>query len=622
MLFLLQRRHANNVDPTDARPPTWLSKPALRAVESGEVSEMFVRCFRARHPHVDFKTPASLETQRAQRSTKETRDEHGRRLQAWLQSCGMLNPDGSLKLGELWRLCNMDEMPQPVNSGSAAGSKKAFGNAGTRAKAQIQRQSENLSVMPVISADGTKFKGGVVTTQIIFKTAASDLDKAKITVDAGVLYAAAQAGHNINFNSTAKSYQTGSSLVHLLQNMVRVLAAAGLTPTADRPLCLTTDGHKSRFGVAAMEFCIANNISVYLLPPHASTLFQPLDQLFAALHVRYGVRLKAWKAANMTPGSAIKPTPSRGNAVEILVKVIADGWFNGRQLGRAWDNTGFYRDGVDVARAVPDSKCLPSESSNTAAENLFVNDGFVDHNPAVQEPAPKSHAETPLEFALRLVEHWKATALRLAATPRSAREIGALPLPSGTSKADADAFAAMEGNHGKADIWGQMDLAKVVALKKATAATAEKKATAVAAELHAEAPVRFLLFALGYIVEAAMGSKIVGTTHLAPFFRDNNSVLKISETAVGKRVVAVREWICAQGVDVTTGAPGADAAAGVLAAFYMPRIAPAADKLQSKPAAAPGPAAAAAVPGVRVKTQADVDHSPPPAPAPAPGTSP
>ena len=41
----------------------------------------------------------------------------------------------------------------------------------------------------------------------------------------------------------------------------------------------------------------------------------------------------------------------------------------------------------------------------------------------------------------------------------------------------------MEGNHGKADIWGQMDLAKVVALKKATAATAEKKATAVA-ELH------------------------------------------------------------------------------------------------------------------------------------------
>ena len=69
-----------------------------------------------------------------------------------------------------------------------------------------------------------------------------------------------------------------------------------------------------------------------------------------------------------------------------------------------------------------------------------------------------------------------------------------------------------------------------------------------------------------------MGFKVVGTTHVDSFFRDDDGVMQVSDTAVGKRIAAVREWMVAQGVDVTTGAPAADAAAGVLAAFWMPRI--------------------------------------------------
>ena len=116
-----------------------------------------------------FGKPRSFETQRAQRSTKATRDEHERRFRDYLDAGGLLNADGSFNREELWRLINCDEMPQPVDSGSAMKSKKAFARHGSKQKAQQQRQSENITVMPLISADPTL---GDFLYQFLFKSAA------------------------------------------------------------------------------------------------------------------------------------------------------------------------------------------------------------------------------------------------------------------------------------------------------------------------------------------------------------------------------------------------------------------------------------------------------------------
>ena len=382
-----------------------------------------------------------------------------------------------------------------------------------------------------------------------------------------------------------------------------MLASKGLKLTVDKPLMLTTDGHKSRFGIAAMEYCIENHISVYLLPPHASTLFQPLDQLFAGFHAAYARQLAVWKKDNQAPDSAIKPEPSRGTAVELMVAVIMSGWFSVSKHRGAWDKCGLYLRGVDMAKAVPDSKCLPSAASNTERENEFVNSGYVDYTPPLPEPSPKLDSETPTAYLSRVADHWKAVATRLAATPRSAREIGALPLPSGKSKAAADAAAAKAGkdDDGKATVWGQMNLADLVAVDKVIKAKAADKAALVAADARTEAPARSLLFSLGYLPSA--GDKIVGTTHLNPFFADNKEVLQIDFKAKAPRIEALLKWIKDQGVDCTTGLPPVDAAPGVAQSFWVARVAPAAEKLAKKSTLAP------ATQGPTIKK--DLDPNPP-----------
>jgi len=53
-------------------------------------------------------------------------------------------------------------------------------------------------------------------------------------------------------------------------------------PTAENPVLLILDNHKSHCTLAGIEFCRENNIILLGLPPHCSHKLQPLDRTFFA----------------------------------------------------------------------------------------------------------------------------------------------------------------------------------------------------------------------------------------------------------------------------------------------------------------------------------------------------
>ena len=139
--------------------------------------------------------------------------------------------------------------------------------------------------MPALCADPSIGKNGIIATQVIFKTTATNVDDGKIQANCGKLVEKMlEDEHGLQFSSTARAFQTGSSFKDFVVEVLRCLDENnGKTPTKDKPLILLTDGHKSRFGIEAMEYCMANNVVVYLLPPHARYVMTSLLLLLLSL---------------------------------------------------------------------------------------------------------------------------------------------------------------------------------------------------------------------------------------------------------------------------------------------------------------------------------------------------
>jgi hypothetical protein len=153
---------------------------------------------------------------------------------------------------------------------SPVGARKVLGCRGKMTKTSGLEKSENISVMPLLSMF-TEL--GVMATQIILKSAASGPAKSGKLEIGNEHIKMLTENIFVQFNHTPSSFQDGKSFITFLELVAKALDNAGVDPTEDRPCGLITDGHKSRYNVEAMRNAKKLNISLYFLPPHATTIY-------------------------------------------------------------------------------------------------------------------------------------------------------------------------------------------------------------------------------------------------------------------------------------------------------------------------------------------------------------
>ena len=86
-------------------------------------------------------------------------------------------------------------------------------------------------------------------------------------------------------------------------------------------MLLFSDGRKTRFGAEVLRDLEKEHIYLYILLPHASTLYQTLDKLFAAWHAKFLAALEAWRKDN-DKGNFYLPNPTRSIADELCFNVL------------------------------------------------------------------------------------------------------------------------------------------------------------------------------------------------------------------------------------------------------------------------------------------------------------
>ena len=86
-------------------------------------------------------------------------------------------------------------------------------------------------------------------------------------------------------------------------------------------MLLFSCGHKTRFGDEVLWELEKEHIYLYILPPHASTLYQTLDKLFAAWHAKFLAALEAWRKDN-DKGNFCLPNPTWYIADELCFDVL------------------------------------------------------------------------------------------------------------------------------------------------------------------------------------------------------------------------------------------------------------------------------------------------------------
>jgi hypothetical protein len=74
--------------------------------------------------------------------------------------------------------------------------------------------------------------------------------------------------------STPKAYIDFESWSQWLQHFVRNLPTP---PTENEPVLLLLDDHSTRYNWQCIEFALHHHIIIYLLPPHMTSVMQPLD---------------------------------------------------------------------------------------------------------------------------------------------------------------------------------------------------------------------------------------------------------------------------------------------------------------------------------------------------------
>ena len=400
-----------------------LTKAGKAALEKMEVSYDFVKGFQARHQHLFLAETSDFDTRRMQWSTMGVLRKHCKDLKAWLIKHKVLDSNGRPIEGQQRRLGNCDECPSPLSSGSNSGSRVAFGTKGRAHKKAASERSENITINPLML-----WTGEHLFTQIILKSAAKD-KQGKINVDLEVM-----AKAKAFWCYAEKSVQDTETFVEFLERLALYLDAAGIPHTAELMFCLLVDGHITRVTLLSLRKAKALFIAVYILPPHATTIYQPLDKLYASYHSKYGAKLTAWQKNTQSAQSKSLPTPTKNQAFNFIMELIAEGWFSQVDGEKAFKHCGIGPDGVDEG-LIDKTQLIPDEESVADADREFLFGRGRADEPAERVPT----LETELQYYKRISIFWKDMALEEGARVPTLRDLGVFFLPSQPQEVEDDA---------------------------------------------------------------------------------------------------------------------------------------------------------------------------------------
>jgi hypothetical protein len=297
---------------------------------------------------------------------------------------------------------------------------------------------------------------GVLATQVILKSAASAPSK-KGRLELQKKHTDMLKGFFVQFNHTTSSFQDGESFVTFLRLVTKALDNAGVEHTSDKPYGLMTDGHKSRFNIIAMRQAKELNISLYFLPPHVTTIYQPLDKVFDAWHKLYSGKLKAWRnGEQVCTGSVHKPIPSKPVGVGFVIELIVQGWLTDKEKVFAFEQCGIPMDGFDPDR-IDKSQMMPEVKTVSPKKARFIGGP-----PALPVTPAKATTESNVEFLKKRGCFWKGFASGVVSEPMSMRDCGALKLPTdGKEK-----FIPGEKKESKATFYGDIDSSMILEAKE------------------------------------------------------------------------------------------------------------------------------------------------------------
>jgi DDE superfamily endonuclease len=207
--------------------------------------------FMKDHPNLSFRTPQELTEARAQRANKVVVKDHFDKLQQIIQ-------ENSLDAGRIW---NMDETGFII----VPCLQKVIAKKGARQVHKVAQGNshDHISVVPTISAAGT-----YIPHLIIYKGSRAILG----------LLEGAPAGTVMGF--TDSGYMRESLFQMYIEHFNKSIPPA-------RPVLLILDGHKSHINYASVDFCRANGILLYALPPNTTHILQPCELPFAKLKKEY-----------------------------------------------------------------------------------------------------------------------------------------------------------------------------------------------------------------------------------------------------------------------------------------------------------------------------------------------
>jgi hypothetical protein len=487
-----------------------ISKRGKAALERGSISRDWYRSFLVDYPELKNDFPSTLDPQRGQWSTAGVRTKHGRLLTDWLKRIHIMGDDGNLIPEEVRRLGNCDESPNPTASGKSVNKKKVLGGRGHKVTKGGQERSENISIMPLLSMS-EQFE--VLATQIILKSGSNEPSK-KGKLELDKRHVGMMKDRFIQFNHTGSSYQDGDTFVTFLVMVAKVLDHYEIEHTAVKPYGLLTDGHKSRYCIAALRKAKELHISLYFFPPHATTLYQPLDKLFDSWHKKYSEKLEAWRTDTQKAKASVHPpVPPRSACVGFAIELVVDGWLSDNQIEFGFEQCGITMHWFDETM-IPNHLLMPEPSTVSPGKARFI------MGPTLPITPGKKLGQSDPEYLKYRGDYWKGFATGVINEPIKMRDCGALRIPTDGAKND---FVPGEGKK-TVTFYGDIDSAAVLELAEKQHAEEADAVVKSAAERVETDPALWLFLLKGYHLN--FDSKLMKLT-VVTFFKENSVLLKM-----------------------------------------------------------------------------------------------
>jgi hypothetical protein len=152
---------------------------------------------------------------------------------------------------------------------------------------------------------------------------------------------------DIKIDATNASYQDTRTFCAFLEFAISRMKKLKIVPTEKRPYLLFADGHKTRPTLQSLELCIKLHLKLFLYPPHSTTIYKPLDQIFQVFHNDCTICKADWRKSRTTvvEGTRPKHIPIASQAtIGLMIEVIT------YRRWSAYAQCGFFASGANLSK--------------------------------------------------------------------------------------------------------------------------------------------------------------------------------------------------------------------------------------------------------------------------------